>query len=100
MPESGQTEPSQPVTLSATLDGPYADVATLKSSSGNSPADATEVELTAPAIHTTTWDGGAPISRIRLPLTAAAGYDNASTSISAASSGAVSGASIIQVMNP
>lgn len=96
LPESEPAESNQPVTLNATLHGPFSDVATLKSS----PNDTSTTGLATPTIETTTWAGGEPISRIQIPSTATAGDYALSFSISTAGSGTLGGSSIIHIVTP
>jgi hypothetical protein len=89
-PAAGTKKASEPVTLAATLTGAFPDVASLKGSPAAAKALPTSV------LHTTTWTGGAPITRLQIPATAAPGFYNLSTQVSSGG-GTLGGAAIIQV---
>lgn len=91
--ESAQAQPDEPVTLAASLNGPFSDVASLKSAPNGASA------LPAAAVKTTTWAGGAPISRIQIPSITLAGYYNLSFRVGSGGS-SDGGASVIQVVAP
>lgn len=79
------------MTLAASLNGPFSDVASLKSAPKGASA------LPAAAVKTTTWAGGAPTSRIQIPSIALAGYYNLAFKVGSGGS-SDGGASVIQVV--
>jgi hypothetical protein len=88
------------VTLTMVLTGPYASVSTLKTSiaatsSPGQPGGRAPTAV-APAIRTTTRAGGAPVSVLVIPRSAAAGFYNLQFGI-ASGSARVSGSTIIRV---
>lgn len=88
-----RTYPETPVTLSASLTGSYPDATTLKRSAG---AGAPSSALTAAPVQTTDRAGGAPVSTIAIPLDAAPGLYDLSTSVESGG-GRLSGESIVRV---
>jgi hypothetical protein len=83
-----------PVTLAATLTGPFPDVAALKnvmsSSHGRPPT------IVAGTVQTTDQAGGTPVSTLRLPSSTPAGFYDLTTTVTSAG-GTASGHSVIQV---
>jgi hypothetical protein len=82
-----------PVTLAATLTGPFPDVAALKvmsSSHGRPPT------IVAGTVQTTDQAGGTPVSTLRLPTSTQAGFYDLTTTVTSAG-GTASGHSVIQV---
>lgn len=80
----GASSPSAdaaPVTLSASLTGPYADAAQLKSSVG---LDLPSPALTASPVLTTGQAGGAPVTTIAIPVDAAPGLYDVTTVVESA----------------
>ena len=91
---SPATEPERPnetVTLTATMNGGFTDVAALKASPSAAPA------IPAAELTTSTWAGGTPTSTIRIPTTATPGFYNVAWLISSGGA-SVGGATIIQVV--
>ena len=81
------------VTLSASLTGPYVDAATLKSSIGDGrPAPV----WTASPVETTSQEGGAPVSTIAIPLDAAPGLYDLTSSVESGG-GRLTGEHIVRI---
>jgi hypothetical protein len=93
---SPSTRPPVTMTLSVTVTGPYVSVMTLKLSATKRIHTTARFTLKAPAIKVFDTIAARPVSVVRLPASATAGYYNLATKVSTTNFG-VGAATIIRV---